>query len=89
MSLLAVSLWAPMDIRAPPGTWTSPGSMMEAAPLVYMKLKSPRPKDHVDVIEMIKGGIDTTECRAYLTAHAPAFVPAFDECVDRAEAEED
>ncbi len=66
-----------------------PGSMMEAAPLVYMKLKSPRRKDHVDVIEMIKGGIDTTHCRAYLVAHAPAFVPAFDECVGRAEAEED
>jgi hypothetical protein len=66
-----------------------PGSMMEAAPLVYMKLKSPRRKDHVDVIEMIKGGIDTTDCRAYLAAHAPAFVPAFDECVGRAEAEED
>jgi hypothetical protein len=66
-----------------------PGSMMEAAPLVYMKLKSPRRKDHVDVIEMIKGGIDTTRCREYLVAHAPAFVPAFDECVGRAEAEEE
>lgn len=66
-----------------------PGSMMEAAPLVYMKLKSPRRKDHVDVIEMIKGGIDTTHCREYLAAHAPAFVSAFDECVSRAEAEED
>jgi hypothetical protein len=63
--------------------------MMEAAPLVYMKLKSPRRKDHVDVIEMIKGGIDATACRVYLMAHAPAFVPAFDECVGRAETEED
>jgi hypothetical protein len=66
-----------------------PGSMMEAAPLVYLKLKSPRRKDHVDVIEMIKGGIDTTRCREYLAAHAPAFVTAFDECVSRAEAEEE
>jgi hypothetical protein len=66
-----------------------PGSMMEAAPLVYLKLKSPRRKDHVDVIEMIKGGIDTTHCREYLAAHAPDFVTAFDECVSRAEAEED
>lgn len=66
-----------------------PGSMMEAAPLVYLKLKSPRRKDHVDVIEMIKGGIDTTHCRAYLVAHAPAFVPAFDDCVSRAETEEE
>ena len=31
---------------------------MEAAPLVDMKLKSPRRMDHVDVIEMITGGID-------------------------------
>ena len=66
-----------------------PGSMMEAAPLVYLKLKSPRRKDHVDVIELIKGGIDAPHCRAYLAVHAPALVAAFDECVDRAEAEED
>lgn len=67
----------------------SPGTMMEAAPLVYMKLKSPRRKDQVDVIEMIKGGIDTKLCRDYLAAHAPGFVAAFDECVARAEAEQD
>jgi hypothetical protein len=66
-----------------------PGSMMEAAPLVYLKLKSPRRKDHVDVIEMIKGGIDTTHCRAYLVTHAPVFVPAFDECVGGAESEDE
>ena len=66
-----------------------PGTIMEAAPLVYLKLKSPRRKDHVDVIEMIKGGIDTRQCREYLVAHAPAFVKAFDESVDQAEAEQD
>ena len=66
-----------------------PGTMMEAAPLVYMKLKSPRRKDTVDVIEMIKGGIDTQRCRAYLAAHAPALVEAFDESVTQAEAEQD
>ena len=59
-----------------------------AASLVYMKLKSPRRKDQVDVIEMIKGGIDTKGCRAYLAAHAPAFVAAFDECVGLAEDEQ-
>lgn len=67
----------------------SPGTMMEAAPLVYMKLKSPRRKDHVDVIELIKGGIDTTLCRAYLAANAPAFTATFDECVAQADAEQD
>jgi hypothetical protein len=67
----------------------APGTMMEAPPLVYMKLKSPRRKDQVDVIEMIKGGIDTKRCREYLVAHAPEFVAAFDECDVRAEAEQD
>ena len=66
-----------------------PGTMMEAPPLVYMKLKSPRRKDQVDVIEMIKGGIDTKRCREYLLAHAPAFVEAFDESAAQAEAEQD
>jgi hypothetical protein len=66
-----------------------PGTMMESAPLVYMKLKSPRRKDHVDVIEMIKGGIDTQQCRAYLAANAPAFAATFDECVAQADAEQD
>jgi hypothetical protein len=63
--------------------------MMEVAPLVYMKLKSPRRKDQADVIEMIKGGIDTKRCREYLAAHAPAFVAAFDDCVAQADAELD
>jgi hypothetical protein len=67
----------------------TPGTMMDAAPLVYMKLKSPRRKDQVDVIEMIKGGIDIKQCQAYLVAHAPTFVEAFVECVALAEAEQD
>lgn len=66
-----------------------PGTMMEAAPLVYMKLKSPRRKDQVDVIEMIKGGIDAKQCREYLGAHAPSLLPAFDESLAHAEAEQD
>lgn len=67
----------------------TPGSMMEAPPLVYMKLKSPRRKDQVDVIELVKGGIDAKRCREYLLAHAPGLVVAFDECVTQAEAEQD
>ncbi len=66
-----------------------PGSTIDVAPLVYLKLKSPRRKDQVDVIEMIKGGIDTKRCGEYLAAHAPAFVDAFHECVVLAEAEQD
>jgi hypothetical protein len=71
-----------------PALAAPPGTMMEAPPLVYMKLKSPRRKDQMDVIEMIKGGIDARQCREYLAAHAPAFVDAFDESVT-AEAEQD
>ena len=66
-----------------------PGSMIDVAPLVYLKLKSPRRKDQVDVIEMIKGGIDTKRCGEYLAAHAPAFVDAFQQCIALAETEQD
>ena len=66
-----------------------PGSMMEIAPLVYMKLKSPRRKDQADVIELIKGGIDTKHCREYLVTHAAQFLGAFDECVAQAESEQE
>jgi hypothetical protein len=66
-----------------------PGSIIEGPPLVYMKLKSPRHKDRTDVIEMIKGGLDVTACRAYLSANAPSFVAELDEAVARARAEDE
>jgi hypothetical protein len=66
-----------------------PGSIVEAAPLVYLKLKSPRAKDRVDVIELVKAGIDVDSCQRYLQAHAPVFLPLFTEAVERAAAEED
>lgn len=66
-----------------------PGSVLEAAPLVYMKLKSPRRKDRADVVELVKAGIDTKRCREYLVTHAPALVAAFDESVAQAESEEE
>jgi hypothetical protein len=65
------------------------GSMMEAPPLVYMKLKSPRHKDRTDVIELVKGGIDVDRCRGYLAAHAPSFLAEFEDAVRRARAEEE
>lgn len=61
-----------------------PGSFVEGAPLVYMKLKSPRHKDRTDVIELVKAGLDVAVCRNYLSAHAPSFVPLFDDAVQRA-----
>jgi hypothetical protein len=64
------------------------GSMIEAPQLVYLKLKSPRQKDRVDVIELIKAGIDLDVCRTYLTRHAPALAPMFEASVVTAAAEE-
>jgi hypothetical protein len=66
-----------------------PGSIVDAAPLVYLKLKSPRAKDRVDVIELVKAGIDVDSCERYLQANAPAFLPLFTEAVERAAEEED
>jgi hypothetical protein len=65
-----------------------PGTVIEAAPLIYMKLKSPRQKDRVDVIELVKAGADIEECRRYLQTFAAGLVAAFDEAVARAAAEE-
>jgi len=67
---------------------TSPGSAIEAPQLVYLKLKSPRQKDRVDVIELVKAGIDIDASRRYLAAHAPQLVPRFDDAVAQAAAEE-
>jgi hypothetical protein len=65
------------------------GSVMEAPPLVYMKLKSPRHKDRTDVIELVKAGLDVDRCRDYLSAHAPSFLAEFEDAVRRAHAEEE
>ena len=64
------------------------GSMIEAPQLVYLKLKSPRLKDRVDVVELVKAGIDLRACRSYLAANAPGMVAMFEDSVARAAAEE-
>jgi hypothetical protein len=66
-----------------------PGAIMEGAPLVYMKLKSPRHKDRTDVIEMIKGGLDIDACRGYLARHAPSFLADLEDASARARIEEE
>jgi hypothetical protein len=66
----------------------SPGSPIEAPPLIYLKLKSPRQKDRVDVIELVKAGIDIDASRRYLAANAPELAALFDDAVARAAAEE-
>ncbi|HSR96518.1 MAG TPA: hypothetical protein VLM79_05565 [Kofleriaceae bacterium] len=64
------------------------GSMIEAPQLVYMKLKSPRQKDRVDVIELVKAGIEIEACRRYLAAHAAELTGIFEDLVRKAAAEE-
>lgn len=64
------------------------GSMIEAPQLVYLKLKSPRQKDRVDVIELLKAGIEIEVCRAYLRANAPALTGRFEDAIVQAAAEE-
>ena len=66
----------------------APGAFAEPPVLIYLKLSSPRQKDRVDVIELVKAGIDIETCRAYLVEHAPSLAAAFDDAVARAAAEE-
>lgn len=63
------------------------GSFLAAAPLVYLKLKASRLRDQADVLELIKSSLDIEACRRYLQAHAPDFLPRFDDLVTRAETE--
>jgi hypothetical protein len=63
-------------------------SIIDAPRLVYMKLKASRLRDRTDVVELIKRGLDVDACRAYLTAHAPALLPGFDDAAAHAIAEE-
>ena len=65
-----------------------PGSVADAAPLIYLKLKSPRHKDRTDVIELVKVGIDVDGVRAYLKTYAPPLLASFEAAVAQAAAEE-
>lgn len=56
--------------------------------VVYMKLASPRAKDRVDVIELIKAGLDRDRVRRYLEAFAPQMKERFESAVQTAESEE-
>lgn len=56
--------------------------------LVYMKLASPRAKDRLDIIELVKAGLDRDGVRRYLEAFAPQMKDRFENAVQAAEAEE-
>jgi hypothetical protein len=51
------------------------------AVLIDLKLRSPRPKDLADVIELIRLGIDRDAIRTDLLAHSPALVGKWDRAV--------
>lgn len=56
--------------------------------LVYMKLKSPRQKDRVDVIELVKAGIDVKVVGQWLATYAPEIGRKFVDAIDAARREE-
>ena len=66
-----------------------PGSIIGAAPLIYMKLKASRMQDRADVVALVKASLDVDTCRAYLRANAPALAARFEDLVAIAAAEED
>lgn len=66
---------------------TNAGTVLEVNALIYLKLKAHRLKDRVDVVELLKSGVDELAARAYLVAHAPALLPRFEEAVRTASEE--
>ena len=65
-----------------------PGTFIDVARLVYMKLKASRLQDRADIGGLVKTGLDVDACRIYLAANAPALLPRFDDLVTAAAAEE-
>ncbi len=65
-----------------------PGSVIDVARLVYMKLKASRLQDRADIGGLVKAGLDVDACRAYLAANAPPFVARFDDLVTEAASEQ-
>lgn len=57
--------------------------------VVCLKLRSPRRKDQVDVLELIKAGGDAERCRRYLEENTPELAAPFLDLVRQAEQESD
>ncbi len=55
--------------------------------LVYMKLKSPRERDRVDVIELVKAGIAPGPVAEWLSRHAPEIARRFEAAREQARRE--
>jgi len=73
----------------------SPLSTPEGVPvvpvevLVYLKLKSPRARDEVDVIELVRSGADVARIRSYLAANSPGLIERFGAMAARARADDE
>ena len=52
--------------------------------LIYMKLAAGRRRDLLDVVELIKVGVDVKSVREYLSLHADDLVPRFEELANEA-----
>ena len=52
--------------------------------LIYMKLVAKRRRDLVDIIELIKAGVDLKSVRDYLEKYAGDLIPSFEELVNEA-----
>jgi hypothetical protein len=65
-------------LAAPPGTF------IDVARLIYMKLRASRMQDRADIVALVNAGLDVDACRAYLSVNAPALVPSFDDLVEKA-----
>ena len=64
------------------------GAVLDAPRLVYMKLKANRLRDQLDVVELVKAGIDRDACRSYLEVHANHLVALFDKYALQAASEQ-
>jgi hypothetical protein len=73
-------------IEAPEISEGVPVAPVEA--VIYLKLVSPRAKDRLDLIELVRAGVDIEGVRAYLNRHAPSLAEKFEGIV-RIAGEED
>jgi hypothetical protein len=56
--------------------------------VIYLKLVSPRSKDRLDLVELVRAGVDLPEVRAYLDRYAPTLRAKFEDIVQSAEEED-
>ncbi len=55
--------------------------------LIYMKLVARRRKDQLDVVELIKAGVEVKFVQSYLEQYANDLIPLFEELVSEAQSE--